>query len=212
VDKTQHSSAGFQCFLFPCFTYIAEVMENSARKQRARVLRNFRKIHRITGIILFVFFIILGVTGILLGWKKNSGGLIQAKTHSGSTKGLSGWLPLDSLQHIAVTAIRSEISRDISTEIDKIDIRPEKGMMKVIFKDHYHGLQIDGVTGAILHREYRTSDLIEHIHDGTIIDNWLNLPGGAFKLFYTAFTGFATIVFSVTGFWLWYGPKRMRKH
>lgn len=187
-------------------------MTQENRKKQAKTLRTFRKIHRITGILLFVFFIILGLTGILLGWKKNSGGLIQAKTYSGSTNGLEGWLPLDSLQNIAISIISDSISPSLSTEIDKLDVRPDKGMLKVIFANHYHAVQLDGVNGEILHIEYRMSDLIEHIHDGTIVDNWLNLPNGIFKLVYTSLTGLATLIFSITGFWLWYGPKRMRKN
>lgn len=185
-------------------------MNKEQRKKRAKVLRDFRKIHRVTGIFLFVFFLILGITGILLGWKKNSGGMLQAKTYSGSTEGLKNWLPLDSLKSIAIAVIQQNISKDISTDIDKLDVRPDKGMVKVIFNDHYNAVQLDGVTGEVLHIEYRTSDLIEHIHDGTIIDNWLNIPAGIFKLVYTSITGLATVIFSITGFWLWYGPKRMR--
>ncbi len=82
-------------------------------------------------------------------------------------------------------------------------------MVKIIFKGHYYSLQLDAETGEVLSHEYRTSDLIEHLHEGTFIDKLFGLPGGIFKLFYTTVLGTAMVVFSVTRFWLWYGPKIM---
>ena len=52
-------------------------------------------------------------------------------------------------------------------------------------------------------------DYIEKIRDGSIIDYYLGWDG-YFKLFYTLIMGLALIVFTITGFWLWYGPKLMR--
>jgi hypothetical protein len=48
--------------------------KNNNRKKQAKLLRIFRKIHRTLGASLFVFFIFISVTGVLLGWKKNTGG------------------------------------------------------------------------------------------------------------------------------------------
>ncbi|MEZ4997026.1 MAG: hypothetical protein R2758_06035 [Bacteroidales bacterium] len=36
----------------------------------------------------------------------------------------------------------------LSEELDRIDIRPEKGMVKFVFARHYHGIQLDGATGG----------------------------------------------------------------
>jgi uncharacterized iron-regulated membrane protein len=35
--------------------------------------------------------------------------------------------------------------------------------------------------------------------------------GDWIKLIYNTIMGLALILFTVTGFWLWYGPKRMRR-
>ncbi len=40
------------------------------KKDFAKTLRIVRKIHRTTGVFLFIFFFIIGITGLLLGWKK----------------------------------------------------------------------------------------------------------------------------------------------
>ncbi len=84
-------------------------------------------------------------------------------------------------------------------------------MVKFIFADHFWGVQIDATTGQLLHIEKRHSDFIEKIHDGSILDDYLGTTNDQIKLFYTLIMGLALFTFSVTGFWLWYGPKRMRK-
>jgi hypothetical protein len=186
-------------------------MESTKRQQQARVLRQFRKIHRITGAALFAFFFVLGATGLLLGWKKNSGGYLLAKSHRGTSTELAHWLPLDSLHRQAVRLLRDSVSAALDPSIDRIDVRPDKGMVKFTFADHYTALQLDGATGRLLHIEQRRADFIEHLHDGTVIDRLLGVSDGWFKLFYTTLMGVALILFTITGFWLWYGPKRMRK-
>lgn len=184
--------------------------QNPNRAKQAKLIRNFRKIHRITGVVLFVFFLFVSVSGILLTWKKNSGGLILAKSQKGTSTELSEWLPMDSLHTIALQVYRDSISSEGVPQLDKIDVRKNKGMVKFVFEQGYWGVQLDGATGAVLQIERRWSDLIENIHDGSVLDHWFRSDGGL-KLFYSSITGLSLLLFSVTGFWLWYGPKRMRK-
>ena len=75
--------------------------ESNKRKSQAKTLRVFRKVHRTTGAFLFIFFFIISITGLLLGWKKNSGGLLLADSRKGTTTDLRQWLPVDSLQQKA---------------------------------------------------------------------------------------------------------------
>lgn len=186
--------------------------KDSRRKQQAKLLRNFRKIHRITGAALFIFFFFIAITGLLLGWKKHSGGIILSKSYQGTSTELKNWLPIDSLNTLANSYLLKTISPELSTEIDRIDIRKEKGMVKFIYANHLWGLQLDGATGKLLHADRRYSDLIEHIHDGSILDNYLGTSNNQIKVFYTTVMGVALLVFTITGFWLWYGPKRMRRN
>jgi uncharacterized iron-regulated membrane protein len=180
------------------------------KQQQAKILRLFRKIHRTTGALLFVFFFIVSITGFLLGWKKNTGGLILAKTHVGSSTDLKNWLPIDSLNKIASRILHDSVSPTLSQELDRIDIRKDKGMVKFIFKEKYWGIQLDGATGKLLHIERRRADFVENIHDGSFVDYYFKTDG-QFKLIYTTIMSLALLIFTVTGFWLWYGPKRMRR-
>ncbi len=185
-------------------------MNDIQRKRRATILRLARKVHRLTGASLFAFFLVVAVTGLLLGWKKNSGELILADSRQGRSIDPKDWLPLNELQEKAVAHARKHISPDISDRIDRIDVRPDKGMAKFLFVEGYWGLQIDCTTGELLSVERRYSDIIENIHDGTIVDAFLGIKSGSFKLLYTSVLGFALFTFTVTGFWLWIGPKEFR--
>lgn len=186
-------------------------MENSKRKNQAGILRSFRKIHRTTGAFLFIFFFIVSITGLLLGWKKNSGDYLLPKTFQGTSANLKDWLTMDSLHKLARQYMLDSISPTASLQMERIDVRPEKGVVKFVFEHDFLGLQLDGATGRLLHIDKRRSDFVEKVHDGSILDLYFKTSGGQIKLIYSSIMGLALLVFTSTGFWLWYGPKRMRK-
>ncbi|MGB3183644.1 MAG: PepSY-associated TM helix domain-containing protein [Cyclobacteriaceae bacterium] len=179
--------------------------DRNRRKRQATVLRRFRKIHRYSGIALFVFFFIIGITSVLLGWKKHSGDVLMPETRKGTPATLSEWLPMDSLQNIAFEALA-----DSAYTLDRIDVRPGKGVAKFRFDQENMEVQVDGGTGEVLNKGPRRADLIESIHDGSYVDDLLG-TGGVIKVFYSTLTGLSLTMFVISGFWLWYGPKRMRR-
>lgn len=177
-------------------------------RKLAWITRVFRQVHRKIAIVLFVFFFIISVTGLLLGWKKQTG--LLAPTETGISPDASEWLSIDSLQALASQYLKDSVSADLSAEIDRIDIRMGKGIAKFLFADHYWGVQLDCTSGKLLSIEKRGSDLIEDIHDGTVLDHWLGTGENAMAG-YTLIMGTSLLMLTVTGFWLWYGPKRIRK-
>lgn len=184
--------------------------KNPNRKKQAKILRGFRKVHRVTGATLFIFFFVVSISGLLLGWKKNSNDYLLSKTYQGTSTELKNWLPIDSLHNQATFYFKKHISTDIPPKAARIEIRKEKGTAKFIFQNYY-GIQVDGATGELLHIERRRSDFIEGIHDGSALDVYFNTSGNPIKLIYTTIMGLALLLFTITGFWLWLGPKRMRK-
>ena len=157
---------------------------------------------------MFVFFLIISTTGFLLGWKKKTG--LLAPTQKGISSNPAQWLTIDSLQKLAVQYLHDSVDSKLSEELDRIDIRPTKGIVKFVFIDHYWGLQIDCTSGKLLLIEKRRSDFIEDIHDGTILDKIFGTDEKS-MLGYTTIMGISLFMLTVTGFWLWYGPKRLRK-
>jgi len=72
-------------------------------------------------------------------------------------------------------------------------------------------LQLDGTTGKLLAIETRKSDFIEKLHDGSILDKIFGTGGDQVKVSYTIIMGSSFFLLILSGLWLWYGPKRLRK-
>jgi hypothetical protein len=120
------------------------------------------------------------------------------------------FISVDSVESVAIGYFNTVFENDIAV-IDRIDIRPDKAVAKVLFKQRYFEVQVDLGTGAILQTATRRSDFIENVHDGSILDKLFKTDSGIFKLIYTSVMSLALLLFTVSGFWLWYGPKVMRK-
>ena len=178
-------------------------------KRKVKLVRFSRWFHRKLAVVLFIFFSIVSLTGLLLGIKKETG--LLAPTQKGLSADLNKWLPAAELEQRANKYLHDSVSKYLSTELDRIDIRPGKGIAKFIYLDHYWGLQLDCTTGELLSIEKRGSDFIENIHDGSIVDDLIGTTGEEFKVGYTVIMGLSLLFLVLTGFWLWYGPKRIRK-
>ena len=72
-------------------------------------------------------------------------------------------------------------------------------------------LLIRCTTVELLLKEKRTSDFIENLHDGSILDKILGTSDEQIKASYMTLTGIGLVVLIISGFWLWIGPKRIRK-
>lgn len=170
-------------------------------KKVVNSLRQFRTWHRFIGTGLGVFVIIMSITGILLGWKKNVD-LLQPPEQKGTSSDLTQWISIESIVQSASHAIDSVVGRSI--KVDKLDVRPSKGIVKVLFKEGYWEVQVDGTTGKSLSVMQRHTDWIEQLHDGSIINDFV-------KLTYSNIIGWGVLVLTLSGLWLWYGPKVVKK-
>ncbi|HDZ41665.1 MAG TPA: PepSY domain-containing protein [Bacteroidetes bacterium] len=181
-------------------------------KKNASIIKTSRQIHRVLAAGLFILFLLIPATGIILGWKKNTGNLILPRSYEGITTNTAEWLSYDTLKIVAFEALLDYTGKNVSTELDRIDARPSKGMVKFVFTDHYWEVQLDAATAEILNISKRRSDIVENIHDGSILDNIFNTGDGLFKIIYTSLAGLALLILAITGFWLWYGPKLIKKN
>jgi uncharacterized iron-regulated membrane protein len=133
-----------------------------------------RKIHHWGSIAIALPLVIVLVTGVLLLLKKDLD-WIQPPTIKGEQKGLT----LDFEQILAIARTAPEAGIETWADVDRIDVRPGKGMLKVRAESSWE-IQIDANTGQILQLAYRRSDLIESIHDGSFFGDyaklWIFLP------------------------------------
>ena len=82
---------------------------------------------------------------------------------------------------MVLTAVKAvpEAGVDSWDDIDRLDVRPGRGMLKVRCKNRWE-VQLDASDGEVLQVAYRRSDLIERIHDGSFFSDaaklWIFLP------------------------------------
>jgi hypothetical protein len=179
-------------------------MSHPQIQEKVKSLRWLRSLHRWVGIPLILFFLVIGITSILLAWKKKTELLpptLKTEIENGT------WILPSEMVRIGEEEMRN-LGRD--TEVDRIDIRPDKGVAKVTFKTHFTEVQLDGLSGKVLSIETRHSDWIEKVHDGSIVDFYLQGDEAA-KLTYSTLTSIGLILMGISGFYLWYFPKVIRR-
>jgi len=147
--------------------------------------------------------LISAATGILLSLKKDID-LLQPPTQKGINKSMENWKPIGELAQIATTVFHEQYPDQKENLLDKMDVRPSKGIVKVLFKKGYWEVQIDATSGEVKSIARRHSDWIEQLHDGSIISDW-------FKLISMNVLGIGLLILVSSGIWLWYGPKQIRK-
>ena len=166
-------------------------------------LRTFRVWHRTIGLIVAFFLLISSVTGILLALKKDIA-IIQPPTKKVSFQSSDQWLSIPELEEKALLALIEKLPEQKANVVERIDVRPSKGIAKVIFSESNWEVQLNAITGETLSIAKRYSDWIESLHDGSIVSD-------LFKLISMNLLGIGVIFMVITGFWLYYGPKRFRK-
>jgi uncharacterized iron-regulated membrane protein len=169
----------------------------------SKLIRAFRKYHKWIGLSLLLLLIISALTGLLLGWKKNAAILQPTEVKHGETKH-STYLSVAEMME-AGNRHWKEAYPDEDNYVARLDIKLEKGIVKLLFEHGYWEAQIHPVDGSLLSLERRNSDWIEALHDGSLIsDN--------FKLIAMTLLGLGLFLLSLSGFYLWYGPEVLRKN
>ncbi len=156
-----------------------------------------RRSHRWISILIAVPLMVILCTGILLLLKKQVP-WVQPPTQTGS--GESPTLSFQQILQSASAVTEAEI-RDWK-DIDRLDVRPSKGIVKVRSKNRWE-IQLDSATGAVLQVAPRRSDLIESIHDGS----WFHEHA---KLFVFLPTALLFLLLWLTGIYLFWLPYRVR--
>ena len=127
----------------------------------AKTHRLNRKIHFWGAILCALPVLVMIGSGVLLLLKKESD-WIQPPTIKGN-KGA----PMLSYEQILIQA-QTEALLEVESwqDVKRLDVRPSKGVIKLQSRNGYE-MQLDQQTGEVLHVDYRRSDIIEAIHDGS---------------------------------------------
>lgn len=157
-----------------------------------------RVFHRWASILIALPLLVVISTGLLLMLKKEVA-WIQPPTQQGSTKELG--ITFD--QILAIARSVPEAGIEEWKDIDRLDVRPSKGMLKVRAENRWE-IQLDGVTGEILQVAFRRSDLIESLHDGSFFHDKV-------KLLIFLPSALILLLLWVTGIYLFTLPYLMRR-
>ena len=165
--------------------------------------------HRRVSSILFVFFLLVCLTGLMLGWKSLFSTTVFAlPKHSG--KGHHGqWLPLDSLETAASESLAEHTGMNAGHP-ERADLRLSNGYIEFMFDKAYY-VRVEGASGLVTLIERRYGGWVQDIHDGAIVDSWLGDKAGAAKKIYSTVVGAALLFLTLTGIYLWYKPLLIKR-
>ena len=131
----------------------------------------YRKAHYWGSLIIALPTLIMITTGILLLVKKEFH-WIQPATQKGISQET---IPIQTLEQLFLQAqLIPEMSVEKWTDLQRIEIKPGKGIIKFISINSWE-LQLDTHTGKALSLAKRRSGIIESIHDGSWFTPWMKL-------------------------------------
>jgi len=158
-----------------------------------------RKVHKWGGIAVAVPLLVIALSGVALQFKKEVD-WIQPATQKGESRIPS--ISFDKILTIAQSVPEAAI--ESWNDIDRLDVRPGKGMVKVQANNCWE-IQIDTATGEVLQKAYRRSDLFENIHDGTFFHDRVKLV-----LFFPV--ALVLLLLLITGIYIFFQPMIARNN
>jgi uncharacterized iron-regulated membrane protein len=165
--------------------------------------------HRRIASILFIFFFIVAITGLMLGWKSLFSTTIFEDKQVMASSSFKSWLSLDSLESLAALSLAEKTALRPGHS-ERVDIRLSKGYINFMFKKNYY-VQVDGASGKTILIEKRNGGWIQDLHDGAIVDGWFANKSGISKKIYSSVISLALLTLTISGFYLWYKPLLIKK-
>ena len=151
--------------------------------------------HLWLGIASTAILLVICVTGILLNHKQSLG--LMPDVSNQATGDFNRALPLATLAQIAAAAVPAQVA---ATGVDRMDVRPGDGLVKVRFDDRrVIEVTLDLNSGTVLHVGERNDVFLEKLHSGEIFgDGWVLLSDVAAILL---------VILLISGYWLWLYPR-----
>lgn len=171
----------------------------AARGPRSGVARALARLmfhaHLWLGVLTAAIVLVVAATGIALNHKRGLG-LMQEVEHEASGA-FEAALPLAALAEAATGAAGEAAAR---AGVDRMDVRPDDGLVKVRFGDDATTeVTIDLHSGAVLAVGWRGDVFFEKLHSGEIFgDRWVLLSDIA---------AVVLVLLLVSGYWLWLYPR-----
>jgi len=122
-----------------------------------------RQMHRWVGITAALFLLLISVTGFLLA---NKGRFAWMRPPEANAEKVSAPVEIVSVARAseAAFALGHPELRSMK-DVDRVDYRPKSNIFKVISKEGYREVQVDGKTAKVLSSSFRNDQLTEKLHD-----------------------------------------------
>lgn len=151
--------------------------------------------HLWLGVIVAFLVITVSVTGIMLNHKRALG--FMPRTEIEHPEAFAVALPLPELARLASVAVAPDVA---ASGIDRMDVRPDKGIIKVRFND----INITEATLALHDGEtlmigLRNDSFLEQLHSGDIF--------GRQGYLLSDLAAGALVLLLLSGFWMWLYPR-----
>jgi hypothetical protein len=177
--------------------------------RRRQVSRAAFYIHLWLGVLSTIALIAISITGILLNHKRGLG-LMPDVPHE-PTGEFTAAIPLDRLAYAALVAAPQAARGDWkegdpvdNSLIDRMDVRPRNGFVKVRLRDKASTeMTVDINTGHVIHTGRRGDVFLEKLHSGEIF-------GGIRYVILSDIAAIALVLTLISGYWLWLVPKLSR--
>jgi hypothetical protein len=146
------------------------------------------------GVATTAIVLVLSLSGILLNHKRGLG-LMPDVPHQ-PTGEFAAALPMAELVRLADAAVPDAASAGV----DRLDVRPRNGIMKVRYRDDVvTEVTLDVNSGVVLHVGLRNDVFLEKLHSGEIFGaNWVLLSD---------FAAVILVLLVLSGYWLWLFPR-----
>lgn len=159
-------------------------------------------VHLWIGVIFTVALVAISITGILLNHKRALG--LMPDVANAPPQPFTHSLPLSRLAAIGIRAAGGDTT-DVSGAIDRMDVRPRNGFVKIRMRDAASTeVTVDVVSGSVMHVGVRGDVFLEKLHSGEVFGGmeWVLLSDAA---------AVALVITLITGYWLWLAPKLVRE-
>lgn len=124
--------------------------------------KGIRNVHKWAGLVACLFLMVISFTGFFLAIKGKLDWM-RPPTQSGTAAAVEDLASVGVVMESAFGAGYGELKS--AEDIDRLEFHAEDGIWKVLSKDGYREVQVDGVTGEVLSKGQRNDQLFEDIHD-----------------------------------------------
>jgi hypothetical protein len=166
-------------------------------------------VHLWLGVLVTVALVAISVTGVLLNHKRGLG--LMPDVPSVPTASFATSVSLEAMARAALEAAPPESRGEWKsgdpvdiTLIDRMDVRPRNGYVKVRFRDKASmEATVDIATGKVVHVGRRGDVFLEKLHSGEAF-------GGLQWVILSDIAAVALVITLITGYWLWLAPRLVR--